>query len=825
MRYLYSFISALITLGFIYLLNNPIGEKVPMPLGAFLSPQTGFLKNATANSHDFSELIKNNDLKDAVNVYLDERLVPHVFAQNEEDLYFVQGFLHAKFRLFQMDLQTLVAAGRVSEIAGKKALNLDRENRRLGMTFAAENTLKEIEKHPESLAKYSAYTKGVNAYIDQLKYADYPLEYKILNLKPEHWSNLRTCLLLKMMAKTLSYGTQNDLEFTAMKNFFEISKLETLFPQIDDSLVPIIPKGTVFHQTVFPEKPQSADNTYLQDSINIPFIDQSNKPNHNNGSNNWVVAGSKTQSGAPILCNDPHLDMSLPSIWYEIQLNTPNQNVYGASIPGSPFVIIGFNDSISWGVTNAQRDVLDFYSIQFKDDSKKEYWYDNQWQPSAIRVETIKIKGGNDYFDTVAYTHFGPVMYDNSFVADSNFKNNALAVKWVAHHTGDDGISFFKLNQAKNYNDYLEAIKTYESPGQNFAFASKSGDIAIRQQGKFPARWQQQGLFVMPGHDNSYDWQYFIPQAENPHALNPTRGFLESANQRPVDQSYPYFIPGSYITPRGQSIEQQLSRMNNITVKDMQLLQFDYYSPLAANILPLMFQNLRQQDLNSQGRKYIEALKKWDYYTKPEAIATTIYQLWLNSLRMQLYIDEYKVQVGDSFILTNKNIIIPSEETTMELMKKDTTIAGLVDDKTTLNKEENLKDIVTNSFISIIPKLDSLALIDKLQWTKYKNVSIYHLLKTAMPSFARTGLPVGGWSNTINAVTNVHGPSWRMIVHMTKETEAYGVYPGGQDGNPGSKYYDSFIDDWVAGKYYKLWMMKSSDNKSPEVKWSIEFRK
>ncbi|HRP90845.1 MAG TPA: penicillin acylase family protein [Edaphocola sp.] len=825
MRYLYACLTALLTFGLVYLLNHPIGEKIPMPLGAFLSPQTGFWQNATPNENDFSDLVNLDALKDSVSVYLDERLVPHVFAQNEEDLYFVQGYLHAKFRLFQMDLQTLVAEGRASEIAGNKALTLDRENRRLGMRFAAENTLKEIEKHPEALAKYTAYTNGVNAYLKDLKEADLPLEYKILNFKPEPWSNLRTCLLLKMMAKTLTYGTQDDLEFTRMKSVLGVENISKLYPQIDDALVPIIPKGTAFQQTVFPKVPENIQQQYLQDTVQLPYLEVDNQPNPNNGSNNWVVAGSKTKSGAPILCNDPHLDMSLPSIWYEIQLHTPTQNVYGVSIPGSPFVIIGFNDSISWGVTNAQRDVLDFFSIKFKDVTKKEYWYNKQWNPTQIRIERIKIKGAEDFLDTVAYTAFGPVMYDQSFVADSSWKSTSLAVKWVAHHTGDDGKSFYLLNHAQNYQDYLTAIESYECPGQNFAFASKNGDIAIWQQGKFPARWDQQGLYVMPGQDSSYDWQAFIPQNENPHAYNPVRGFLESANQRAVDGTYPYFIPGTYITPRGQSIEQKLALMNGITIQDMQHLQYDYYSTLAENILPQMLKHIDVQALPLEGKVYYDSVSNWNYFTKPLSEATTIYQLWLDQFRTELFWDNLGLEAKDISKKIKGNYRLPSEETIMELMKKDTTIAGLVDDKRTPDKVEGLSELLTRSFVDILPQLDALKQAKRLQWTKYKDVSLFHLLKKALLPFARTGLPVGGWSNTINAVTDVHGPSWRMIVQMTKETEAYAVYPGGQDGNPGSKYYDNFVDDWVAGKYYKLWMMKASESKSPNVKWTIQFRK
>jgi len=570
-------ISTVVTAGLVFVLNKQWGSIPPM--GKFLSPQLGFWQNAEPSGQSFDADLTFSELKGKAEVYFDERLVPHVFAENDEDLYFIQGYLHAKFRLFQMDLQTKAAEGRASEIAGKKAINYDKEQRRLGMKFAAENAMKEIEKDPAAKAMFDAYTNGVNTFLNSLTEASLPLEYKLLNFKPEKWTNIRTALLLKMMAKMLSSGTENDLANTNAKAVFLPDELKMMYPQVPDSLEPIVPKGTMFDAPgIIPIQPVTADSLYFGNK-EIIRAKEISKPDKNNGSNNWVVAGSKTQSGSPILCNDPHLELSLPSIWYEMQLQTPSSNAYGVSLPGSPFIIIGFNDSIAWGVTNVQRDVKDYYEIKFKDNSKKEYWFNNKWEPTTQRVEEIKVKGGKTVYDTVAYTVFGPVMFDEGFSNDFSNKKN-LAVRWTAHDPSNEGITFYKLNRAKNYEDYAEAISSFACPGQNFVFASKTGDIAIWQQGKFPARWDRQGLYVMPGQDSSYMWQGFIPQAENPHSKNPERGFLESANQRPVDSTYPYFIPGDYITPRAITITNQLSAMNGITPADMMKLQNNYFNTL-----------------------------------------------------------------------------------------------------------------------------------------------------------------------------------------------------------------------------------------------------
>jgi len=803
-------VSAVVSAGLIFALNKQWGTIPPM--GKFLSPQHGFWQNAEPAGQSFDAELNFPELKGKAEVYFDERLVPHVFAENDEDLYFIQGYLHAKFRLFQIDLQTKAAAGRASEIAGEKAVNYDKQQRRLGMVYAAENAMLEIEKDPTARKIFDAYTNGINAYIINLKESELPIEYKLLNFKPEKWSNLRSALLLKMMAKDLSSGTENDLANTNAKSIFLPEELKMLYPQVPDSLVPIIPKGTVFDAPgIIPVQPATADSLYFgkKDTVTANEIA---KPDINNGSNNWVVAGSKTASGAPILCNDPHLELSLPSIWYEMQLQTPGSNAYGVSLPGAPFVIIGFNDSIAWGVTNAQRDVKDYYEIKFRDETKQEYWFNGKWEKTIQKPELIKVKGGKDVLDTVAYTLFGPVMFDESFSNDFSNKRN-LAVRWVAHDPSNEGMTFYKLNRAANYDDYAEAIRTFQCPGQNFIFASKTGDIAIWQQGKFPARWNRQGLYIMPGEDSSYMWQGFIPQPENPHAKNPERGFLESANQRPVDSTYPYFIPGSYITPRAITIENKLAAMSGITPKDMMTLHGNYFNTLAEDVRSTLVQYVNETVLNATEKKYLAIIKNWDLMASPDSKGQTVYQCWWDSLEVEIW--------KDDLARVSPQAPWPEEQTTMELLKKDSALQFI--DNINTPQKETLYDAVTTALKKASADLATKEAEGKLEWTKFKNPTVYHLLKDALPAFARKGLNVGGNGNIVNAVTHSHGPSWRMIVHLTNQTEAYGVYPGGQSGNPGSRFYDDYIDKWVAGEYNKLWFMREGDKTDKNVKWVMKF--
>ena len=807
-------VSAVITGGLVYALNRPWGTTVPMPLGKFISPQFGIWQNADPADEDYNGEFKFDNLKGKVEVMLDERLVPHIFAEDDGDASFVQGYLHAKFRLWQMEFQTYAAAGRISEIVGERALSYDRTQRRLGMTYAAENMLEEIEKNQYTKEGVDNYTAGVNAYINSLTESNLPIEYKILNYKPEPWTNLKTALFIKQMTLTLA-GNVDDLPMTNALSYLSDDELKVLFPQVPDSLSPIVPKGTVFPApSIIPVKPATADSLYLHKKPEPVNITDQFQPNADNGSNNWAVAGMKTKSGAPILCNDPHLELTLPSIWYEIQISTPTMNAYGVSFPGIPGVVIGFNDSVAFGFTNSQRDVRDYYEIKFKDESRMQYWFDNKWKDAVLRPETIKIKGQQDFVDTVSYTVFGPVMYDESFPADTiSFQKENLAVKWAAHSPSNELLMWYYLDRAKNIDDYQQAIKYYTCPSQNMIFASKTGDIAIWQQGKMPALWDRQGVYVMPGIDSSYMWQGYIPMEENPHVINPERGFVSSANQRPVDSTYPYFIPGKYDLYRGYTINKRLGELEQITPQNMMNLQNENYNAFAVMMKPLFLKYVNESILNADEKRMLDIFKNWDEKNDFNEKGATIYNRWFDSLEVCVWKDE----------LGKIEKFIPSERTLAESLLGDSAFRYIDDISTP--QIETLSEVLTKALKNATRSLLENEKDERLEWGKYKNTSVYHILRTAALPFARTGLPIGGGQHIVNAAQHSHGPSWRMVVQLTDKIEAYGVYPGGQDGNPGSKYYDSFVDYWASGKYYQIWFMHAGDKLDKKVKWKIVFDK
>jgi penicillin G amidase len=791
-------LSAIISLGLIYFLNNSwnLGSPIP-PLGKFLDPFHGFWQNAQT-SKVISEEIIIPGLKDKVTVIYDSVLIPHIYATNNEDLFAAQGYVTAKNRLWQMEFQTHAAAGRVSEIIGSKALDFDRTQRRLGMVYAAENSVRSMEGNPIALSMVENYAKGVNAYIQSLNYKSLPLEYKLLGYQPEPWTNLKSGLLLKYMAKTLSMG-EKDLEMTNALKLFGKETLELLYPDHEGWSDPIIENegGWKF-------KPVSLDSLPLALPNELVSTKSLEKTSPDIGSNNWAVSGAKTKTGSPILCNDPHLELNLPSIWYVIHLSAPGINTMGASLPGSPNVISGFNDSIAWGVTNAQRDLVDWFKIQFKDKNKNEYLSDGQWKPAKKVIEKHQPKGEKVFYDTVIYTHHGPVVFDENFHSDD--EKNKYAFRWVAHDPSEEVLTFFKLNRAKNHSQYMEALDHYGSPAQNFVFACVNGDIAMRIQGKFPVRRKNEGKFVLDGTKTSNDWNAFIPNEHNIEYKNPARGFISSANQYPVDKTYPYYINAtSWEAYRNRRINKILSELNQITPTDLMKLQLDNFNLKASESLPTFLSYMDSTQLRGAEAIAFQKLKSWDYFNNIDSEGASYYEAWLRA---------FIPMVWDEISTSKVELPRPTTYMTIKLMKEkpDLSFFDIIDTP----EKETVKEVIRKSFSEGVADIEKWKEekrqknIDKLMtiidvpptWAAYKDGYVGHLLRLEALSYHVTH---GGNSSIVNAHYRTGGPSWRMVVSLEKEgINAWGVYPGGQSGNPGSPYYNNLLSLWADGKYVKF---------------------
>ncbi|MBD2754695.1 penicillin acylase family protein [Spirosoma validum] len=812
MRYTKAIISTLLTCLLVWALNRSWGG-IPA-FGQLLSPFVGFWQNAETII-DADEEVTVHGTKSPVTVIIDDQAVPHVFAQNDHDLYFAQGYLTARDRLWQMEFQTHAAAGRVSEIVGDRALELDRFNRHLGMGYGAEQTLKGMQADPTTRDALDAYTAGVNAWIGQLTPAHYPIEYKLLGYAPEPWTPLKCALLLKQMSSTLAGGA-DDLLMTNILRRYGATVTANLFPDYPTREDPIIPPGTKweFKPLPIPSAPKDSALSGLI-ALSAPgFGTPPNRANPEIGSNNWAVGPQKSATGYPILANDPHLTLSLPSIWYQIQLVSPTVNVYGASLPGAPNVIIGFNKDVAWGVTNVGADVLDFYAIRFQDDSRRKYWHDNQWKAVNRRIETIRVKGKPDVIDTVYYTHHGPLVYEAGAKPFRASIPTGYAARWIAHEPSNEMRCFYYLNRAKNFADYRKALAYYVAPAQNFIFADNKKDIAISPNGRFPLKWKDQGKFLLDGTNPATDWHGFIPADQNPIVKNPPRGFVSSANQFSTDPTYPYYINWQFAPyERGRRINQRLAAMQRATTDSLRQLQNDTYNLRAADALPTLLSMLSEKSLNQEQRKVLQSLRQWKRNNDAGEVGPTIFTEWNAQLMKAIWADEF--DTGDTLPMR-----FPSFDRTLTLMQRDSGARWFDNVKTPAR--EHLPDLLAQSFQStcdtLIKKHGPVG--SNWAWGPHKSTDIRHLLP-GVDAFSVLDLDVGGGNVIVNATNERTGPSWRMVVALGEQPKAFGVYPGGQSGNPGSPYYQNTIETWKKGQLNELLYLQSAQDKHPRVKRRI----
>jgi len=779
------------------------------PIGAFLNPSTGFWQNAESKHLLPTENLKLPGLLDEVVIKYDDNRIPHVFAKNDHDLYYAQGFLTARDRLWEMDIQTREAAGRLSEVLGTKTLDIDRYHRRMGMTYGAENSLKGIMKNPVSKMMVLAYTEGVNGYIHSLAPKDYPLEFKLLDYEPEDWKPINCVFLLKLMSETLAggsdqFGMTNDLKRFGPKD------VNDLFPDYPFNESPIIPSGTKWNFKPLPIPKPSADFTaQMTEGIRTKEI----MPGI--GSNNWAISGSKSATGYPILANDPHLNLTFPSIWYQIQLCSPTVNVNGASLPGAPGIVIGYNQKISWGVTNVDADVLDWYQIKFKDKSKNEYWYNNKWNPVKKRVEVIKVLNQASVTDTVLYTHQGPVVYDSETQKPKGHHDHIPvgdALRWIAHDESDEFMCFYLLNRGKNYDDYRKALTYFTAPAQNFIFASADNDIAITPNGKYPLKYKDQGKFIMDGSDPANDWHGWIPMDQNPTVKNPPMGFVRSANESPTDTTYPYYINWRFEQYyRGKRIADKLGAMKKATVDSMRIMQLDNYSILAQDVLPALLKYLDTTKLHADQLTAYHIVKTWDKHYAEKSEGASIFNKWWGKF--------YDTTWSDKFYSGSIYLKAPSFDRTEKLLLTEPNSKWF--DNATTPVKETCADIVNIAFTAavdgLLHKYGQPG--EKWQWGNVKETFIDHL--AGLAGFGTGDFPAGGIGGVINALRNNNGPSWRMVVQLGPAVKGYGVFPGGESGNPGSFFYNDMFKTWNDGKLNELLYLNSATEQSGRVKTTL----
>jgi penicillin amidase len=767
----------------VYALNNSWSTaNAPIPaLGQILNPYSGLWANAEGafENHDFT----GAPVQEEVHIVYDDDLVPHIYADNLQDALFAQGYVEAQNRLFQMDVSTRDPDGRLSEILGEGLLKRDLSQRRLGLGYAADNAVKAWKKFPEELKLLEAYTAGINYYMDRLSPKDWPMEYKLLGVEPESWSIRKSALLLKAMSQTLC-GYEEDVENSNALALFK-DDFPLIYPERNSKDIPVIPKSYILPSEVDESNPVAYG----------PMSDIFRKRSPDGvGSNNWALMPEKSATGNAVLCNDPHLGLSLPSVWFEVHIITPDFSARGVSLLGMPGIMIGFNQNIAWGETNVGHDVMDYHKIRWANEDKTSYYYDDQVLDVEYRIERIPVRGKEDVLDTVKYTVWGPL---------ANEKED-LALRWIVHDQVDkpDFLTFIQGMTCSNYQDYLEATAVFYAPAQNFIYADNEGNIGLRINGKLPIKSKEMGRFVRPGDLSEQAWKGFIPRTENPQAYNPEQGFLASANQWSTDSTYPYYYNGNFEGFRGRRINALLRQDKKFDLEDLQSFQNDVYHVMAADALPVLLKHTEglKNDMLAQ-------LRGWDYRMSSESRAALYFDVWFTEIHKLLWDEVY----------LNKDVELPEPDLwhTANILSSEADHPYI--DLKGSSKKETLKDLVLESMNKTLDSLDGR---QDLQYGNSRNVQIRHLLR--IPAFSVDSLPLGGHKHTLNAQQSTFGPSWRMMVELSDQPNAFGTYPGGQSGNPASAYYSNRIETWASGSYDTL-SLPSSGQEIDRVLYQIKF--
>ncbi len=790
MKWIKASLAFSLTLLLIFVFSTRFGT-VP-PVGEVLNPFQGFWQNMAQVGLKKTYRIRAPELHEKTIVVFDDRGVPSIFAENDHDLYFAMGYVQARDRLWQMDFQARAAAGRISEIIGPQAIDFDKYQRRIGMGIGAERILGSMLSNDTTRMVLEAYADGINYFIDNLRKAHRPLEFKLLDYDPEPFTPIKTAYLLMYMSQTLNLQAHAP-RVSATRELLGEELFSTLFPEHPYISEPVMPTVTDVDSPLQKSPPEQFFTPNLVSGLELNGVEPGT------GSNNWVISGEKSQSGAPILANDPHLGLTLPSIWYEMHLHSPSVNVRGATLIGAPGVIIGINENAAWGTTNAGSFATEIYEIEFRDESRNEYLHDDEWLPVSYRVEEILVRGAPNVTDSVRYTHHGPVMAD-----DFEFGNNRIpgghALSWISHRPSNAILAFYMMNRSSHIDEFEQAMKFFKKPSQNWVYADVHGDIGLFNSGEFPVRFQQQGLGISDGRNSLYNWSEWIPFEHMPRERNPERGFVSSANQEIVPPSFPYYLGTFYANyERGRRINELLANGDNFTLEDMENMLMDNHSLHPEYILTWMLRNLETYEPDEYVTNVIEELESWNFRYDADERIPHFFDQWWSRFNRSLW-----EPLSES---TDLAVYYPARATTVYLLTNQNYDAFLV----------NPVEVLKESFEKTVEHFTKNFGTDITEWqfASMRFTRIDHLAN--LPGFSVL-YEKGGTSEAINALRGTHGPSWRMVVELTSPPRARVVYPGGQTGNSAHRKYTEMIPHWKQGQFYDMILHSSPDDISGRTK-------
>lgn len=744
-----------------------------------------------------SGTIAVSGLGQEVSVSRDEFGVPHIVASNEHDLMFAIGFVHAQDRLWQMDLSRRAGEGRLSEIFGVATVPFDRMFRIVGIKGICEEIDKAIS--PASRDKLQWYADGVNAFIVAHK-GKYPAEFDLLRYDPEPWKPVHSIIVGKMMAWQLNLSWWTDLTYGALLDRVGLAKTLEIYPSFPADVAPIVPSSSTKVSGMLEFLKTAQLFTEFQGSGGML-----------GGSNAWVIAPSRSASGKVILANDTHLQLQVPSTWYELQLRGPGYEVSGMSLPGVPGVVAGHNQHIAWGLTNVMADDADFYIEKVDSIDPTKYVYDGASLPIQVREEEIRVKGDSVVPILIRSTHHGPIVTDISTSLQQVHYPFVASMRWTGSETSDQAGAFNAINRATNWGEFIAGVKQFTGPGQNFVYGDVDGNIGYWCGVKLPIRSTEQGVFPQPGWTSATEWKGFVPFDELPHLYNPPEGFIATANNKIVDDSYPYHISDLWEPPsRIIRLREILGRRDVFSVEDFERLQNDKFSYLAKELVPIIVAACHDNTLNgSDDQQVFEYLRNWHFVFAKEDIATAIFQELFVKLLENIYKDEMGDELYHDFVILAN---VPIRVTTRLL---DEGTSSWFDDVRT-ERVETRDDIIRRSLKEAIAALKQRFgnEMKMWRWGDLHTVTLKHPFSLGFPEplnrlFMIGPFPYGGGPTTLvsgnysynNPFEVTVGASFRQIVDFAKPDEVRSVLPTGQSGQVFHKHFNDQTQLWLNGAY------------------------
>ncbi|WP_396613026.1 penicillin acylase family protein [Haloferax sp. S1W] len=737
-------------------------------------------------------------------VWYDDRGVPHIDAANEEALYFAVGYVQARDRLFQMDLQRRLVGGRLSEVVGNQTVESDRFYRSLDFEAAAEaswNSVRDTEVGPA----IEAYSDGVNHYADS---GALPPEYALLDAEFETWTSTDTLLVGKLISWQLS-GSFSDLRRATAVSRLGPNASE-LYPAQLDHDVPIVRNSSNSDAASFsPESVAVGAGVDTSASVAGDFEALASWTDAYDkdpafGSNNWVVSGEHTASGKPLLANDPHLSLTVPPVWYEMHLSAAEMDVRGVSFPGIPMVVIGRTADAAWGVTNVGGDFTDIYTYEMRDGG---YVYDGEVRAFETETQTIEVAGGEDVQLTVRKSVHGAVIERGG---------KTVGVAWPGFSATNESLGAYRLNHADSVSEVRDALRIWDVPAQNFVAADRAGNTLYYPAGRYPLRVTDgevvhgdtifngsRGEGDWPGYEpyGESSWEGFVPFESIPHVNDPS--IFATANQRTIDDP-PFYMGTSmtYADPyRGARIYDMLDEAaaeggvtveDGMTAEDMMRIQRDVRSEAAVGLVPYASGDDTVQQMSPAAQALATDLDGWDAQMRAESRAALVYRIWRDEFRNATFASEFDAVGLDESYYPSLYVL--------QTLDAD---ARWYDDPTTLHTTETRADIAALAMNRTAER------INQEGWETYgdfNRLDMNHAFDRAFLNYPER--PMDGSRYTVfnfrSTGATQMGSSWRMVVDFSEDNESVGIIPGGQRGVFWSDHYHSQLDEWAAGEYKSL---------------------